>query len=84
LSSELKAVRRWFDLGTSERDSALDVLDQYHPHELGRDFLSQNKLIIGGENEDWRVPQQSARLFIGDNERINQENEPNNPSSKQL
>ncbi|PSB18883.1 DUF3531 domain-containing protein [Phormidesmis priestleyi ULC007] len=59
--------RCWFDLGTSDA-IALDILINTL-RELGRDFLTIEQLIIGGENEDWRVPGSNQPDFIGDNER---------------
>jgi hypothetical protein len=46
-------ARCWFDLGTSD-SIALDVLIQSCT-QLGRDYLSLEKLVIGGENPDWPI-----------------------------
>lgn len=46
-------ARCWFDLGTSDL-IALDILIN-SLRELGKEYISINQLIIGGENEDWTV-----------------------------
>ncbi|MEY2976254.1 MAG: DUF3531 family protein [Prochlorotrichaceae cyanobacterium] len=51
--------RCWFDLGTSDA-LALDVLINAF-HQLSRDYVSLDRLIIGGENEDWPVPHEDDR-----------------------
>ena len=43
--------RCWFDLGTSDL-IALDVLINAI-HQLNREFVQINRIIIGGQNEDW-------------------------------
>ncbi len=51
--------RCWFDLGTSD-PLGLDVLINAF-RQLGRDYVSIDRLIIGGENEDWPVPSEDDR-----------------------
>ena len=45
--------RCWFDLGTSDL-IAIDILINAM-NQLSREFVQVNKLIIGGQNEDWAV-----------------------------
>jgi hypothetical protein len=55
--------RCWFDLGTSDAialDVLINALDQ-----LNKDYVSLERLIVGGENEDWRVPR-TKRSFVED------------------
>ncbi len=56
--------RCWFDLGTSDA-IALDVLINALMR-LNQDFVQIEQLIIGGENEDWRVPEQENPEFVRD------------------
>lgn len=53
--------RCWFDLGTSDA-IALDVLLN-SLNQLSKEFVSIEKLFIGGENEDWPVGNRSHSLF---------------------
>jgi hypothetical protein len=46
--------RCWFDLGTSD-GIALDVLINAF-RQLSREYVAIERLVIGGENEDWPVP----------------------------
>jgi hypothetical protein len=46
--------RCWFDLGTSDA-LALDVLINAL-EQLGKDYVTIERLIIGGENPDWKIP----------------------------
>lgn len=48
-----KWARCWFDLGTSDA-IALDVLINALK-QLAREYVKIEKLIIGGENEDWPI-----------------------------
>ncbi|MFZ9737651.1 MAG: DUF3531 family protein [Prochlorotrichaceae cyanobacterium] len=59
--------RCWFDLGTSDA-LALDVLINAF-RQLSRDYVSIDRLIIGGENEDWPVPQAEERDTFYDSDR---------------
>ena len=59
--------RCWFDLGTSDA-LALDVLINAF-HQLSRDHVTIDCLIIGGENEDWPVPKEDDRDTFYDNDR---------------
>ena len=45
--------RCWFDLGTSDL-IAIDILINAM-YQLSKDFVQIDKLIIGGQNEDWTV-----------------------------
>jgi len=54
--------RCWFDLGTSDL-IALDVLIN-SLKELSKDYLSINQLVIGGENEDWKVESDPEDKFL--------------------
>ncbi len=56
--------RCWFDLGTSDA-IALDVLINALMR-LNQDFVQIEQLIIGGENEDWPVPEQDNPEFVRD------------------
>lgn len=47
-------ARCWFDLGTSDA-LALDVLINAL-EQLSKDYVTIERLIIGGENPDWRIP----------------------------
>ena len=50
--------RCWFDLGTSDLIS-LDILINAL-NQLSQEYVTVQQLIIGGENEDWQVEQQSS------------------------
>ena len=50
--------RCWFDLGTSDLIS-LDILINAL-NQLNQEYVVVKQLIIGGENEDWQVEQQSG------------------------
>ena len=56
--------RCWFDLGTSDL-IALDILIN-SLRELAKEYLSINQLIIGGQNEDWQVTDNSESKFYED------------------
>lgn len=51
-------ARCWFDLGTSDA-IALDILINAFK-QLNQEFIPIEKLIIGGENEDWQVERRSS------------------------
>ena len=53
--------RCWFDLGTSD-SIALDILINALK-QLSREYVQINRLIIGGQNEDWPVEAKSHSLF---------------------
>ncbi len=55
-------ARCWFDLGTSDA-IAIDVLANTFK-QFAKDFVPVEELIIGGENEDWTVPQRPSETFI--------------------
>jgi Protein of unknown function (DUF3531) len=56
--------RCWFDLGTSDA-MAIDVLVNALM-QLSQDFVQIEQLIIGGENEDWRIPERENPEFVKD------------------
>jgi Protein of unknown function (DUF3531) len=53
--------RCWFDLGTSDL-IAIDILINAM-YQLSKEFVPINKLIIGGENEDWTVERNHESVF---------------------
>jgi hypothetical protein len=53
--------RCWFDLGTSD-PIAIDLLINALM-QLSKDYVEIEKLIIGGENEDWEIGDRSQSLF---------------------
>jgi hypothetical protein len=53
--------RCWFDLGTTDA-LALDVLINALK-QFSRDYVAIDQLIIGGENEDWPIPDGHAPNF---------------------
>lgn len=53
--------RCWFDLGTSDL-IALDVLIN-SMNQLSQEFVQIDKLIIGGQNEDWSVSENKTSPF---------------------
>jgi hypothetical protein len=58
--------RCWFDLGTSDA-IALDVLINAL-RQLSKDYVPIEKIILGGENEDWSIEGSQSRLsFVDDN-----------------
>lgn len=56
--------RCWFDLGTSDA-LALDVLLNTL-HQFSREFVVIASCIIGGENQDWPIPDSSRPEFVED------------------
>jgi hypothetical protein len=53
--------RCWFDLGTSDA-IALDVLIN-SLRQLSKEYVTIERLFIGGENEDWLVENNHQPLF---------------------
>lgn len=53
--------RCWFDLGTSDAIS-LDVLIN-SLRQLSQEYVSIERLIFGGENEDWLIGDSSRSVF---------------------
>lgn len=53
--------RCWFDLGTSDA-IALDVLINALK-QLSKEYVNIERLVIGGQNEDWLVPASKQSLF---------------------
>lgn len=57
-------ARCWFDLGTSDA-FALDVLINTF-RQLSQEYVTIEKLIIGGENEDWPIEKDIYQSSVGD------------------
>lgn len=57
-------ARCWFDLGTSDA-IALDVLINAF-QQFSREYVNVKQLLIGGENEDWPVPNSGQPEFVAD------------------
>jgi Protein of unknown function (DUF3531) len=53
--------RCWFDMGTADA-IALDVLINAL-EQLNKDYVTIERLIIGGENDDWQIPQNKRSGF---------------------
>jgi hypothetical protein len=53
--------RCWFDLGTSDL-IAIDVLIN-SIYQLSKEFVQINKIIVGGQNEDWPIDESSKSTF---------------------
>ncbi|MBD1910639.1 MULTISPECIES: DUF3531 family protein [unclassified Leptolyngbya] len=51
-------ARCWFDLGTSDA-IALDILIN-SLKQFSKDYVPIERVVIGGENEDWRIPQRRS------------------------
>jgi hypothetical protein len=54
--------RCWFDLGTTDA-LALDVLLNTL-RQFSKDYVVITQVMIGGENEDWPIPQERRAEFI--------------------
>ncbi|HEY9634450.1 MAG TPA: DUF3531 family protein [Coleofasciculaceae cyanobacterium] len=54
-------ARCWFDLGTSDA-LALDVLIN-SLRQLSKEYVTIQRLILGGENEDWPIEDSRRTLF---------------------
>jgi Protein of unknown function (DUF3531) len=57
--------RCWFDLGTSDA-IALDMLINAFK-QLSKEFVSIERLIIGGQNEDWPAPYRQQSTYADNN-----------------
>lgn len=57
-------ARCWFDLGTSDA-LALDVLINAL-RQFSEDYVAIERLIIGGENEEWPIPDGHQPGFVTD------------------
>ena len=57
--------RCWFDLGTSDL-IAIDVLINAL-NQLSRELVQIEKIIIGGQNEDWPIEQNSNESIFSNN-----------------
>ncbi|MEO1146426.1 MAG: DUF3531 family protein [Cyanobacteria bacterium J06638_22] len=55
-------ARCWFDIGTSDA-IALDILIN-SLRQFSKDYIAIQRVIIGGENEDWRTPGSGRARFI--------------------
>ncbi|MDJ0687756.1 MAG: DUF3531 family protein [Xenococcaceae cyanobacterium MO_188.B32] len=53
--------RCWFDLGTSDL-IAIDILIN-SLHQLSKEYVQIEQLIIGGQNEDWAVNSPNQSIF---------------------
>ena len=63
--------RCWFDLGTADAiaaDILINALDQ-----LSKDYVTIERIIFGGENQDWKIPS-SKRASFAENDQDNQYN----------
>lgn len=58
--------RCWFDLGTSDA-IAIDVLINALK-QLAKEYVAIERLVIGGENEDWSIGGDSRSLFYEANQ----------------
>ncbi len=56
--------RCWFDMGTSDL-IAVDILINAL-RQLNSEYILIKQLIIGGENEDWKVDDKSESKFVED------------------
>lgn len=56
--------RCWFDLGTSDA-IAIDILIN-SLRQINREYVPIKKLIIGGENDDWKVEESEKPSLIYD------------------
>lgn len=57
-------ARCWFDLGTADA-LALDVLINAF-RQFSKDYVDVQRLIIGGENEDWPTPRRQDTFYDAD------------------
>ena len=55
-------ARCWFDLGTSDA-IALDILLNAL-RQLSKEYVTIDRLIIGGENSDWKIPASKRSSFV--------------------
>lgn len=55
-------ARCWFDLGTSDA-IALDILINAF-RQFSEDYVIIERLIIGGENEDWPIPEHRQAAYL--------------------
>ncbi len=62
-------ARCWFDLGTSDA-IALDVLINSFK-QFSKDYVNIERLIIGGENSDWKTPTRKLSGFADDDDNNN-------------
>lgn len=56
--------RCWFDLGTSDL-IAIDILIN-SIYQLSKEFVQINKIVIGGQNEDWPVNANNNSSFYSE------------------
>ena len=57
--------RCWFDLGTSDL-IAIDILVNAL-NQLSKEFVQIEKIIIGGQNEDWLIDSNKERSLFSNN-----------------
>lgn len=62
-------ARCWFDLGTSDA-IALDVLINSFK-QFSKDYVNIERLIVGGENADWKTPTRKLSGFANDDDNNN-------------
>ncbi len=60
-------ARCWFDLGTSDA-IALDILVNALK-QFSKDYIPVERIIIGGENEDWPIPGSRKPTFVDQGDR---------------
>ena len=55
-------ARCWFDLGTTDAialDMLINSLSQF-----SKDYVEIERLMIGGENEDWPIPEHRRPMYL--------------------
>jgi hypothetical protein len=57
-------ARCWVDMGTSDA-IAIDVLINAFS-QFSREFIALKRLVVGGENPDWPVPNSGRPEFVSD------------------
>ncbi len=55
-------ARCWFDLGTADAIAFVVLINALE--QLSKDYVTIERLIIGGENEDWRIPGSKRSSFV--------------------
>ncbi len=62
-------ARCWFDLGTTDA-IALDILINAF-RQFTKDYVTIERIIVGGENEDWPIPESRRSTFADDTSSFN-------------
>ncbi len=62
-------ARCWFDSGTADA-IALDVLINAL-RQFSKDYVSIERLVIGGENSDWPIPRRKRAEFVDEQSELN-------------